>query len=95
MSGEIKINDEKVHKTIDNLKAAIQAFEISLSADVPGDNSLSMTNELAEMKQQFEELVAAYEALILKQANSTTEAVASFKEVDTQLASSLQPTAIY
>ncbi|UTR14967.1 YwqI/YxiC family protein [Salipaludibacillus sp. LMS25] len=95
MSGEIKLNDEKVHKAIAELKVAIQALEISLPADVPGDNNLSMTDELTEMKQEFEELVTAYQAFILKQAKSTTEAVESFKEVDTQLASSMQPTAIY
>ena len=86
----IKYEDKIVNQGINDLRNAIQALESSFAKNIEGDNKLEMVEAFNEIKQQYDELFAQYEALFLRNVESTKKSTDKLIETDKTVASDIR-----
>src|SRR5690625_7968817 len=67
----INLDVQRVEYEIKKLQTSIQALESTFSKLVEGDSNLEMVEELNECKQKYDEILERYQALFLKNVEST------------------------
>src|SRR5699024_10859033 len=82
--------DKIVNQGINDLRNAIQALESSFAKNIEGDNKLEMVEGFNEIKQQYDELFAQYEALFLRNVESTKKSTDKLIETDKTVASDIR-----
>ncbi|UJW56912.1 YwqI/YxiC family protein [Salipaludibacillus agaradhaerens] len=86
MSGEIKIQRGPVNKGIQELQSSSQNLNTSFSKEIQGGNKLEIVTQFNEIKQEYDEIIAQFTALMTKNIQSTEEAVTSIEATDEHVA---------
>src|SRR5699024_11879644 len=73
MSGEIKVQQGPIISAIDQIRSTIQSLERSISIEIEGDTNLETVKKFNELKAGYDNLLNAYEALVVKNAQSRSE----------------------
>jgi len=85
MSGEIKVQQGPIISAIDQIRSTIQSLERSISIEIEGDTNLETVKKFNELKAGYDNLLNAYEALVVKNAQSAEEYVSEYMTADSRV----------
>jgi len=83
---EIKLNREAVEEEINKLETSIQALETTFASLIEGDSNLEMVEEVNECKQRYDDLLERYQALFMKNVQTTKASKDKLIEADQEVA---------
>lgn len=86
----IKLEILRVNQGISELRSSIQAMETTFSKLIEGDSKLEMVEDFNQIKQQYDELLTQYEALFLRNVQSTKTSTDKLIETDQMVASDIR-----
>lgn len=87
---EINLDVLRVNHSIKELQISAQALNTTFSKTIQGDNKLEMVEAYNEIKQQYDELLTQYKALLLKNIQSTEKSTDKLVETDQVVASDIR-----
>ncbi|RKQ34722.1 YwqI/YxiC family protein [Oceanobacillus halophilus] len=87
---EIKVVQSAVEKALSELRASTTALETSFAKEIQGQNQLDMVDKLNEIRQNYETILATYQALLLQNIESTSKSVETLKQTDERITSSIR-----
>src|SRR5690625_4151771 len=82
----INLDVQSVEYELKELQTFIQALESTFSKLVEGDSNLEMVEELNECKQKYDEILERYQALFLKNVESTKKSTDKLIGADHEVA---------
>ncbi|MDV2686597.1 YwqI/YxiC family protein [Alkalihalophilus lindianensis] len=86
---EIKILYADVEQELAKLQNSIQALDPSMPTAVGANNVLEVVDRMNQLNQQMNQMVEAYQALLLKNEQDTLQALETMKEADQQVSSQI------
>ena len=86
----IKLEDVIINQNITELRSSAQALDTTFSKLIEGGNKLDLVETYNEIKQQYDELLSQYKALLLKNIQSTEESIDKLIETDQMVASDIR-----
>lgn len=86
----IKLDVSRVNESINELRSSIESLETTFSETIEGDNKLEMVELYNEFKQQYDNLLAQYQALFIKNVQSTQKSADELVKADQTVASDIR-----
>jgi len=86
----IKLEDVIINQNITELRSSAQALDTTFSKLIEGGNKLDLIETYNEIKQQYDELLSQYKALLLKNIQSTEESIDKLIETDQMVANDIR-----
>jgi len=86
----IKLEDVIINQNITELRSSAQALDTTFSKLIEGGNKLDLVETYNEIKQQYDELLSQYKALLLKNIQSTEESIDKLIETDQMVANDIR-----
>jgi hypothetical protein len=86
MADEIKVIDGEINRTLSDLSAAAQQFQLLFPFHIGSGKELAVLDELNQLNQQLQTLIVDYKHTLLDDLNGTKKSVQSIKEADEKAA---------
>ncbi|MEC2071037.1 YwqI/YxiC family protein [Alkalihalophilus marmarensis] len=86
---EIKIIYADVEQELAKLQTAVQALDPSMPSSVGENNVLDVVDRLNQLNQQLNQMVEAYQALLLKNEEDTRQSIETMKQADQNVSSQI------
>ncbi|MBP3039678.1 YwqI/YxiC family protein [Bacillaceae bacterium Marseille-Q3522] len=86
---EIKLGYEEVNYQLSEIKNAVQSLQVHAEPPIL-ENQLDVAAKLAELTRRLEQLLRKYQSVLLKNLQSTGDAVESLRELDEKISHSIR-----
>lgn len=90
MSGEIKIRYSDVEQELSKVESAVQQVDATYPSGIGEGNVLDVVTRLNELSNDLQQVIEQYQALVLKNVESTRQSLDIMQETDHQIGSSIR-----
>ncbi|WP_110113583.1 DUF5344 family protein [Bacillus sp. CGMCC 1.16541] len=90
MGQEIRVQYDEVREVLQQLQAVTQSLDVALPNNVSSQNVLETMNSLHEINEALGHMLVAYQTLVLKSVERTSNSVDQLQETDNLLAKAIK-----